>query len=92
MITPVDSAKNPSFPTEESKFRLLVRVNYSFTVLSHSSMETGVGVASFSPISIGYNREPRDVALFNKLFVLDLLDKLIGNYWIQFVLMLQSTG
>ena len=48
--------------------------------------------ASFSPIFIGYNREPRDVALFNKLFVLDLLDKLIGNYWIQFVLMLQSTG
>ena len=64
--------KNPSSPTEESKFRLLVRVNYSFTVLSHTSMErhTGVGVASYAnffPIFIGCNREPRDVALFNKL-------------------------
>ena len=35
-------AKNPSFPTEESKFRLLVRVNYPLTVLSHISMETEV--------------------------------------------------
>ena len=78
MITPGNSANNPSSPTEESKFQVLVWVNYSFTVLSHASMETGVGVASyasFSPMFIFYNREPRDVPLFNKLSALFLI------YW-----------
>ena len=54
MITPVDSAKNPSFPTEESKFRLLVRVNYSFTVISHTSMETEVWELLVMPVSLLY--------------------------------------
>ena len=61
MMTRGNSAKYSSSSTEEAKF------------LSHTSMErhTGVGIASyasFSPIFTGYNREPRDVALFNSLY------------------------
>ena len=54
MITPVNSAKNPSSPTEESKFRLLVRVNYSFTVLSHTSMQTKVWELLVMQVSLLY--------------------------------------
>ena len=54
MITPGNSARNASSPTEESKFRLLVRVNYSSTVLSHTSMETKVWELLVMQVSLLY--------------------------------------